>query len=138
MAMSSNWYDYAFDHLEELGESGTREGKALVALFSLDGEFNNGGLIQYLMNESGDTWPQLKDAFELGHCVRGTDWMKRVEEAFGGWVPHDRDSRIEMISGMPAYQRGEDPFQELDTVLTESLMHEVQEIGEKLVRSIQS
>jgi hypothetical protein len=129
-----NWYDWTYDHLDELIKSGSKESKALVALFLLDGEFGNGGLIQYIMNSSGDSWAALADAFELGDCKQGVDWMESVESILGGVVLlRDRDARIDAISITLQFQKGEDPFDKPDAVLRDKLISEFQRVGEKLV-----
>lgn len=131
--MKEHWYDWTYDHLEELTQCDSKEAEALVAVYSLDAEFNNGGLIQYLMNESGDTWESLRHAFALGDCHQGFAWMKSVEAIFGGEVPRQRDARLDAISSMSGYARGEDPFEEPDSVLRGGLNDKVQDIGAKLV-----
>ncbi|MBI5279215.1 MAG: DUF4375 domain-containing protein [Burkholderiales bacterium] len=108
------------------------EAKALVALFSLDSEFNNGGLIQYLMNESADSWQQVREAIEVGELSSGLAWMKSVEQVLGGAVSPDRDTRLDVISSMDAYKEGLDPFDGPDAALREGLLDDLQQVGEML------
>jgi hypothetical protein len=134
--MSGEWLEFVDKHLGALNRSATDASRALVALFVLDLEFDNGGLSQYLTNSSGDTWADLRVAFELGRSEPGLRWMRDVERVYGGSIPTDRNARNDRIVTLPGWSEGDDPFDGPAQMLRGELAPEVQRIGEQLVAAV--
>lgn len=133
--MIVDWFEYVADHLTELNLSTAPLSRALVAMFVLEAEFDNGGLSQYLMNDSGNTWLDLRMAFESNGFEAGLQWMGEVERIYGGTLPVDRDTRLDRIPALAGWVDGEDPFESPGKELRDSLMPRIHQIAEKLVLS---
>lgn len=135
--MTTDWIDYVVDNIDGLLRSRDNEARALTALYDLVVEFDNGGLSQYLMNSSGDTWPDLRLAFELVGFKEGLQWMSEIEEIYGGPLPTDRDRRLDRIPELPGWDRGDDPFEEPGETLRHRLMPIIHRIAENLVTRLE-
>jgi hypothetical protein len=130
-----NWHASVYRDLERLSSIDSPESRSLIAVYALDSEFHNGGLIQYLMNNAADTWCDLREAFRIFDCASGIAWMNDVERRYGGPLPIDRDARMLAISEMPGYLQDKDPFEEEHLALESGLIGEVQRIGSELWKS---
>ncbi len=127
----NSWVQFVSENLETLISRNTRQSRSLVATFELVVEYDNGGLVQYLMNNSGDHIDDLEIAFEDAAFKEGVAWIKSVADYYGGPVPKVRDARIDHISNMPGFDDGDDPFELADAALAE-IVPDIERLGMRL------
>lgn len=80
------------------------------------GEVENGGIIQYLDNSSGDEFKLLKRAATIISCEVLVATLRKLESFFpNGKVPSDRGVRGDIIDELIDAADGEDPFEGLNS-----------------------
>lgn len=121
-------WDDVLDHIEAIHERPSEVGNEIIALAELCMEYENGGITQYLLNSSADSFANVKKAFLRAEFLMGLDWIASVEKAYGSTLSPDRDSRIEAISVMPGFDDGIDPFDAQHEAFTK-LFPRVQQIA---------
>jgi hypothetical protein len=106
------WRSIVSSRIDELerhsNESPYRE---LLSLAWLIGEVENGGLIQYLDNSTGDQFYTARDAaLEVG-CAEVSTIMDEIAMLFpSGVVPLDRAARMGTTESLTDCAGGNDPF----------------------------
>ena len=75
----------------------THAERVVYIVYTLEGEVNNGGFLQYFWNSSGNQANELVDAFlEIG-APKTAAICEKALSVFGGHVPEDWDERNEVL-----------------------------------------
>lgn len=130
--MSPDWTAVIADNLPDILADKSEPAKELVALFELVTEYDNGGLTQYLMNDSGDNLGVIRRIFDRRGFLRGNEIITSLERKLGLAVPASRSERGTVIEAMAGYSAGVDPFDDEHKAFGQ-IRRDVDAIAEKLV-----
>lgn len=110
-----SWRGILADRIEEFEKRrGASPFEEILVLAWLIGEVENGGLIQYLDNATGDDFYRARDAAERIGRADVVALMDKVAAMFpGGVVPGDQGDRMLVTEALSEKLGGDDPFDEL-------------------------
>ncbi|MEQ8785250.1 MAG: DMP19 family protein [Pirellulaceae bacterium] len=73
-----------------------------LCIMSFQGEINDGGMHQYLLNSSGDLAKETPDVLKRIGADAAAEILERANDYFGPiGPPVDRDTRVEMLLALP-------------------------------------
>lgn len=100
------------DEFENL--RGTSPFEEILVLAWLIGEVENGGLIQYLDNATGNDFYRARNATERVGSADVVALMDKVAAMFpGGVVPREQGDRMSVTEALSEKLEGDDPFDAL-------------------------
>lgn len=129
------WVNYVSENLDVICQSKSHIHQEIMAIYDLISDVDNGGVIQYLMNDSSDSFQVIKEIFLNNDYKNGVEFSESIERKFSGNVPKNRDDRIDVIERMENYESGSDPF-ENEQILYGRIVNWLDEYADNLVVKI--
>ena len=110
-----SWRGILAEGIEEFEKRrGASPFEEILVLAWFIGEVENGGLIQYLDNATGDDFYRARDAAARIGSADVVALMDKVAAMFpGGVVPSDQGGRMSVTEALCEKLGGDDPFNEL-------------------------